>query len=105
MKAMIPERKLDLQAAQTAAMAEATPEVVTQGEAVTRAEAVIPGEATQVAVVIREAVVTQGAVAIQEAADILAEVILADPTMAIGTPETTQSYRNRFAQPARSALP
>src|ERR1700719_2120067 len=99
MKAMIHERKLDLQAAQTAAMAEATPEVVTQGEAVTRAEAVIPGEATQ------EAVVIQGAVAIQEAADILAEVILADPTMAIGTPETTQSYRNRFAQPARSALP
>jgi hypothetical protein len=105
MKAMIHERKLDLQVAQTAAMAEATPEVVTQGEAVTRAEAVILGEATQAAVVIREVVVTLGAVAIQEAADILEEVILADPTMAIGTPETTQSYRNRFAQPAQSALP
>ena len=99
MKAMIHERKLDLQVAQTAAMAEATPEVVTQGEAVTRAEAVTLEVATQAAVVI------QVEVAIPEAAATLAEVTLADPTMAIGTRETTRSYRNRFAQPALSALP
>ena len=98
MKAMTRERKLDLQAAQMAATAAATPEEVTQGEAaiqvvaatlavVATLEAVIPAAVTQEA----EAILV--AVGIQEAAT-LAEVTPADLTMATGTPGTMKRYRN-----------
>lgn len=96
MRAMIRERKLELQAAEmvVAAVAAILEAGDTQEVAATRVAGGTLGEATQAAVVIQAAVIL-GAVGIREAAATPAAVTRTeDLTMATGTPVTTKRYRN-----------
>ena len=97
MKAMIRERKLELQAAEmvVAAVAAILEAGDTQEVAATRVAGGTLGEATQAAVVIQAVAVILGAVGIREAAATPAAVTrTGDLTMATGTPGTTKRYRN-----------
>ena len=92
MKAMIREKKLELQ---TAEMAVAE-EVIRAGDTQEVAATPVAGtlvEAIQAVAVIR-VVVTLGVAAIPEVADILAAVTLADRMMATGAPGTMKRCRN-----------
>jgi len=98
MKAMIRERKLELQAAEmvvVAAVAAILEAGDTQEVAATRVAGGTLGEATQAAVVIQAVAVILGAAVIREAAATPAAVTrTGDLTMATGTPVTTKRYRN-----------
>jgi len=98
MKAMIRERKLELQAAEmvvVAAVAAILGAGDTQEVAATRVAGGTLAEATQAAVVIQAVAVILGAVGILEAAATPAAVTrTGDLTMATGTPVTTKRYRN-----------
>jgi hypothetical protein len=97
MKAMIRERKLELQAAEmvVAAVAAILEAGDTQEVAATRVAGGTLAEDTQAAVVIQAVAVILGAVGTQEAAATPAAVTrTGDLTMATGTPVTTKRYRN-----------
>jgi len=104
MKAMIRERKLELQAAEmvvVAAVAAILEAGDTQEVEATRVAGGTLGEATQAAVVIQAVAVILGAVGILEAVGIreaaatpAAVTRTGDLTMATGTPVTTKRYRN-----------
>jgi hypothetical protein len=101
MKAMIPERKRDLQAAEMVAAVAAILEAGdTQEVAATRVVVGTLAEAIQAVAVIRAAVAIRAvaAILVEEvipgAAATLAEVTPGDLTMAIGTPVTTKRFRN-----------
>jgi len=102
MRAMIRERKLELQAAEmvVAAVAAILEAGDTQEVAATRVAGGTLGEATQAAEVIQAVAAILGAVGIREAAATPAAATPAavtrteDLTMATGTPVTTKRYRN-----------